>query len=226
MGTPLKDWDIKINRGILTGYNEAFIINKEKRDELIAQDPKSAEIIRPILRGKDIKRYSYEFADKYLITTYNAYVDSEGNKNRSVSINDYPAVKSHLDKYWDQISRRQDKGDTPYNLRRCTYMDDFNKPKIIFSRISGSEPCFALDLENHMINDTGYMIVGESLDYLLEKLCSPIYWYAFKQFYMGGGIEKEFKVNNLENLPIPLPNNQSFELTEAESQFISESLKS
>lgn len=55
VGVPLKDWDINIYRGILTGYNEAFIIDGKKKDELIAEDPKSAEIIRPILRGRDIK---------------------------------------------------------------------------------------------------------------------------------------------------------------------------
>ncbi|MGV4459827.1 Eco57I restriction-modification methylase domain-containing protein, partial [Ornithobacterium rhinotracheale] len=71
IGTPLKDWDINIYRGILTGYNEAFIINGERKDELIAQDPKSAEIIRPILRGRDIKRYGYDFADLWLINTHN-----------------------------------------------------------------------------------------------------------------------------------------------------------
>ena len=72
VGTPLKDWNIKINRGILTGFNEAFIISGEKRDELIAQDPNSAEIIRPILRGRDIKKYNYEFANLYLICTFPA----------------------------------------------------------------------------------------------------------------------------------------------------------
>src|SRR5690554_4397447 len=66
VGTPLKDWDINIYRGILTGYNEAFIIDGNKKDELIASDPKSAEIIRPILRGRDIKRYGYDFADLWL----------------------------------------------------------------------------------------------------------------------------------------------------------------
>ncbi|MCB4951694.1 restriction endonuclease, partial [Streptococcus mutans] len=111
--------------GILTGYNEAFIIDKAKRNELIEQDPKSAEIIRPILRGKDIRRYSYDFANKYLITTYNEYTDSNEIKHPSININDYPAVKKHLDCYWNEINKRQDKGDTPYNLRRCAYMDDF-----------------------------------------------------------------------------------------------------
>ncbi|MGQ3537760.1 Eco57I restriction-modification methylase domain-containing protein, partial [Ornithobacterium rhinotracheale] len=87
IGTPLKDWDINIYRGILTGYNEAFIINGEKKDELIAQDPKSAEIIRPLLRGRDIKRYSYEFADLYLICTF---------PSLKIDIEEYPAVKEHL----------------------------------------------------------------------------------------------------------------------------------
>ena len=71
VGTPLKEWDIKIYRGILTGCNDAFIINKEKRDELIKKCPKSAEIIRPILRGRDIKRYGYDFADTYLLNVHN-----------------------------------------------------------------------------------------------------------------------------------------------------------
>src|SRR5690606_24018459 len=69
VGTPLKDWNINIYRGVLTGYNKAFIINGKKKNELIAEDPKSAEIIRPILRGRDIKRYGYDFADLWLINT-------------------------------------------------------------------------------------------------------------------------------------------------------------
>ncbi|EHI73826.1 putative type IIS restriction/modification enzyme [Streptococcus criceti] len=221
VGTPLRDWDIRINRGILTGYNEAFIIDKKTRDELIKKDPKSAEIIRPILRGKDIKRYSYDFADKYLITTYNEYADDNGIVHPSIDIKDYPTIKEHLDYYWQQINKRQDKGDTPYNLRRCAYMDDFNKPKIVFSRISGNEPCFALDNASCMMNDTAYMILGDNLEYLLHKLCSPEYWFAFRRFYMGGGIEKEFKLDNLKNLPIPMPNSQELRLTSEERQLIS-----
>ena len=87
VGTPLKDWNVKIYRGILTGYNDAFIIDGAKKDELIAADPKSAEIIRPILRGRDIKRYSYEFADLYIIATF---------PSKMYNIDDYPAVKEYL----------------------------------------------------------------------------------------------------------------------------------
>ncbi|MFH1336957.1 MAG: Eco57I restriction-modification methylase domain-containing protein [Candidatus Zixiibacteriota bacterium] len=82
-GVPLREWDVHINYGIKTGFNEAFIIGQAKRDELIAADPKSAEIIRPILRGRDIKRYSYEFADLWLIATF---------PSLKYDIEEYPAV--------------------------------------------------------------------------------------------------------------------------------------
>ena len=87
IGVPLKDWNISINYGIKTGCNEAFIIDGETKDVLIAQDPKSAEIIRPILRGRDIKRYSYDFADKWLIATF---------PSKHYNIDDYPAIKNYL----------------------------------------------------------------------------------------------------------------------------------
>ena len=172
------------------------------------------------MRGKDIKRYSYNFSDKYLITTYNEYTDDRGVLHPSIDMKDYPAIKEYLDSYWNAISKRQDKGDTPYNLRRCAYMDDFNRQKIVFSRISGDTPCFALDNKKCMINDTAYMIIGDNLEYLLEMLCSPTYWFAFRRFYMGGGIEREFKVNNLENLPIPLPSILPLQLTKEEEHHV------
>ena len=87
IGKPLKDWDIQINYGIKTGCNEAFIISGEKKKELIAKDPKSAEIIRPILRGRDIKRYSYNFADLWLIATF---------PSKHYDIDEYPAIKEYL----------------------------------------------------------------------------------------------------------------------------------
>lgn len=125
VGTPLKDWDIQINYGIKTGYNEAFIIDTAKRDEILAnckteeERQRTAELIRPILRGRDIKRYGYDWANLWLINTHN------GIKGRipRINIEDYPAVKAHLDQYWDKIRDRADQGDTPYNLRNCAYLD-------------------------------------------------------------------------------------------------------
>ncbi len=102
VGTPLKDWNINIYRGILTGYNEAFIIDGKKKEELIAKDPKSAEIIRPLLRGRDIKRYSYEFADLYLITTF---------PSLKIDIEEFLAVKTHLLSFgYDRLKQTGDIG--------------------------------------------------------------------------------------------------------------------
>jgi type II restriction/modification system DNA methylase subunit YeeA len=126
VGIPLRDWDINIYRGILTGCNEAFIIDGKKKNELITADPKSEEIIRPILRGRDIKKYGYEFADLWLINTHNG-IKEKGIK--PIDINDYPAVKEHLNKYYPELEKRADKGDTPYNLRNCAYMEDFISKK-------------------------------------------------------------------------------------------------
>ena len=98
-------------------------------------------------------------------------------------------------------------------------MDDFNKQKIIFSRISSGEPSFAYDDSGILTNDTGYIITGHNLEYLLQQLTSFEIWFAFKKYYMGGGIEKEFKVNNLLNLPVPLPN-KKVEFNEIELDYI------
>ena len=188
VGTPLKDWDINIYRGVLTGCNEAFIIDSEKREEILAncqtedERQRTAELIRPILRGRDIKRYGYVDNGLYLINTHNGI---RGRIPR-IKIEDYPAVKAHLDQYWDRIATRADKGDTPYNLRNCAYLEDFNKPKIIFQEIVQSSQ-FLYDEETHyMCNDTGRIIVGEHLPFILGVLNSKIFFYAVKKFYGGG----------------------------------------
>lgn len=128
VGTPLRDWDIQINYGIKTGCNDAFIISTEKRKEILdncktsEERRRTEELIRPILRGRDIKRYGYEWANLWLINTHN------GVKGRfpRIRIEDYPAIKIHLDQYWQDISNRTDMGDTPYNLRNCAYMEIFH----------------------------------------------------------------------------------------------------
>ena len=130
LGTPLSEWEVSINYGIKTGFNDAFIIDGAKRAELIAADPKSAEIIRPILRGRDIKRYGYTFADLWIINVHNG-VKEKGIPR--IHIGDYPAIKAHLDNFYEKLVKRADKGDTPYNLRNCAYMDDFSKQKIVYA---------------------------------------------------------------------------------------------
>ena len=190
-GIPLKNWDIKIYRGILTGFNDAFIISSEKRKEILdncnSQDERlrTDELIRPILRGKDIRKYEYSFANLYLINAHNGI--KEKNIPR-ININDYPAVKKHLNNYWDKISTRADKGDTPYNLRNCAYMDEFNKPKIIFQEIV-QESQFMLDYDKGFFcNDTCRIITGKSLTFLAGILNSKLFFFAVKTFYGGGGL--------------------------------------
>jgi len=203
IGTPLKDWDIIINYGIKTGANDAFIIDGAKRNELISADPKSAEIIRPILRGRDIKRYGFDFADLWLINTHNGIKDKD---IPPVDINQYPAVKAHLDKYWDKISVRNDKGYTPYNLRNCVYTDDFSKQKIVWGEIS-DKPKFAID-ENgdYYVEATSFYMTGDMLFYLLHYLNSSLSKFYFSKLGTTTGVGtirwKKFK---LEELPIPKP---------------------
>lgn len=140
-GVPLRDWDINIFRGALTRCNEAFIITGTERENRIKADPKSAEIIRPILRGIDIKRYQCRFADLWLINSHNG-IKEKGIK--PIDIDDYPAIKTHLDKHYPKLERRADKGVTPYNLRNCTDMDDFSTQKIVWGR---GWPDFPSDFE-------------------------------------------------------------------------------
>jgi len=203
VGTPLKDWDINIYRGILTGYNDAFIITGERKNELIAQDPKSADIIRPILRGRDIKRYGYEFANLWLINSHNGIKEKGINP---IDINEYPAIKTHLDQYWDKISIRSDKGDTAYNLRNCAYLEDFYKQKIVFQEMV-SEPSFILDFEGkYMCLDTARIITGENLKLLLAVLNSKIFFFSVKYFYGGGSLGElgvRMKHTFFEKFPIP-----------------------
>ena len=185
VGTPLKDWDINIYRGVLTGYNEAFIISTEKRDEILAncqtedERARTAELIRPILRGRDIKRYGYNWANLWLINTHNGI----RGKLERVHIEDYPAIKAHLDQYWDRISKRADKGDTPYNLRNCAYLEDFFKPKVVYMEIQTDNPnqgypfpCFSYDSRNSVALNTAYIMCSNSVDvrYVLGILNSTV----------------------------------------------------
>ncbi|KAA6318518.1 Type IIS restriction enzyme Eco57I, partial [termite gut metagenome] len=186
VGTPLKEWNIRINYGIKTGFNDAFIISGEKRKELIRQDLKSEEIIRPILRGRDIKRYGYDFADLWLINTHNG-IKEKGVK--PIDVNDYPAIKNHLDKYYPKLEKRADKGDTPYNLRNCAYMEDFYKQKIIYPNMTKYMP-FLYD------NQKCFIITGENIAFLTAFFNSSLFKYCFRDNFpeLQGGTRELSKI--------------------------------
>ncbi|GAA8575992.1 class I SAM-dependent DNA methyltransferase [Helicobacter pylori] len=222
-GTPLKDWDIQIYRGILTGCNEAFIITTEKREEILnacktQEERKRTEaLIKPILRGKDIKRYSYEWAGEWVINTHNGYTSNLKFKIPPIDIEKYPAIKTHLDSHYDTIATRSDQGDTPYHLRNCAYLEDFEKEKIVYGEIV-QEPRFYLDngeceLGYFYAEATSFILTGEHLRYLLGMLHSKLITFAFKTFYAGGGLGESgyrYKKAFIERLPIPkiTPQNQ------------------
>lgn len=181
-GTKLINWDIRINRGILTGLNEAFIIDENTKNSLISTDSSSAEIIRPLLQGKDIERYWYKNSKKYIILTHNGC--SQLNMPH-VDVNEYPAIKNHLDKYYKELVTRKDQGYTPYNLRSCSYMDDFLKQKLVWTPVN-SEYRFAILPENYYFNNSLFMITGEKIHLLCGILNSSLYRFYLNVMFSNG----------------------------------------
>ena len=216
VGTPLKDWDIQINYGIKTGFNDAFIINTEKRNEILdncsseEERTKTAELIRPILRGRDIKRYGYDWANLWLINTHNGI---KGVKPR-IDVNDYPAVKAHLDQYWDKISKRADKGDTPYNLRNCAYLDDFSQPKIVYPNMTKYLP-FVYDDKKHLTNQKCFIITGENVAFLTVFFNSSLFKFCFRDSFpeLQGGTRELSKIffDKIPVIQVDFPTNELFE---------------
>ena len=207
VGKPLKDWDIKIYRGILTGCNEAFIIDGAKREEILNKCRSAAErertdaLIRPILRGRDIKRYKAEWAGLYVLNVHN------GIKEKNIppiKIEEYPAIKAHLDLYWDKIAKRSDKGDTPYNLRNCVYMEDFLKQKIVWAEMTNA-PKFVLDNDCMFIDNTEYFLTGDNLEYIVCILNSKLYTWLFDKICAKVMGARKWRKQYVEVLPIPKP---------------------
>ena len=206
-GTPLKDWDITINYGIKTGCNEAFIISGEKRKELIAEDPKSDEIIRPILRGRDIKRYGYEFADLWLIATF---------PSKHFDIDDYPAVKKWLQSFGKKLEQTGeeyiDSNGIKQKCRKKTnnkwfetqdsiaYWNDFSKQKIVWSDIA-TEPTFALIDAGIYFSNTCYMLCNAP-KYILQILNSPLMGWYFRKISTDLGNGQRYFKQFVELLPI------------------------
>ena len=200
IGTPLKDWDISINYGIKTGFNDAFIIDGEKRAELIAQDPKSEEIIRPILRGRDIKKYGYEWNDKYVII---ARLESD-------IPNKYPAICKHLEQFKGK-GKLGDNSTTKVFKRPwwawmqepVSYWEDFNKQKIMYPNMTKFMP-FLLDNNGFFINDKGFIITGNNLSYLIAFFNSNIFKICYLDNFpeLQGGT-RELRKIFFEQVKIP-----------------------
>ncbi|EAI2198567.1 class I SAM-dependent DNA methyltransferase [Campylobacter jejuni] len=235
IGTPLKEWyGLNIYRGILTGYNEAFIITTEKRNEILAncedeaEKERTAKLIRKMLRGRDIKRYSYEWAGLWVINTHNGYKNQNGEKVEAINIKHYPSLKKHFDEFYPQLEKRADKGLTPYNLRNCAYIEEFEREKIVYSEIV-RKPQFYLDTKlNFYAEATSFILTGENLKYLIAFLNNDFVAFIFKTFYAGGNLGENgfrYKKAFLEKLPIPKINSKNQKLANELINLVDEILK-
>ena len=222
VGTPLKDWDINIYRGVLTGCNEAFIISTEKRNEILAncktedERKRTEELIRPILRGRDIKRYGYEWANLWLIWVPWHFPLHLDNSIQGASVKaekafetQYPAVYNHLLKYKTQLSARN-KAETGiryewYALQRwgANYWEEFSKPKICWASVG--QTSYSLIPPGYLLLDTNYFFAIDSPYYLLILLNSKLvtWWINTEDTPIGsGGAFRHYKYN-LQKLSLP-----------------------
>lgn len=211
IGKPLGEWNVEINRGVLTGLNDAFIIDKEKYNELVKKDRKNKEILVPLLRGQDIRRYEINYKDLYLINTHNGYKVND-EKIPEIKIDDYPSIKEYLNEFEPALSKRGDKGKTPYNLRNCAYLKDFFKEKIMYAEISPGAS-FYYDTQGYITNDTGFIMVGDKLKYLLVMLNSKFIEFAFEAYYVGqkAAASLRYKKVAISKLPIIVPTQEQEE---------------
>ncbi|HEX72123.1 MAG TPA: restriction endonuclease subunit R, partial [Candidatus Hydrogenedentes bacterium] len=204
-GTPLGEYvGGKIYRGVLTGLNEAFVIDKEKRDELIAQDLNSAQLIKPFLAGRDIKRYCTPTSERYLILMPNGWTRQQTPTNHWAWLQkNYPAIAQHLANYTAAAQKRCDKGEFWWELRSCDYYDAFEKPKIMYGDIA-TRGQFTLDESGAYLANTAYILVSDSA-YLVGLLNSRLMTFCLR------GISSEIRGGYLRwirqyvaLLPIPL----------------------
>ncbi|MDO4186001.1 MAG: Eco57I restriction-modification methylase domain-containing protein [Bacteroidales bacterium] len=203
-GIALKDMPILINYGIKTGFNDAFFIDGATKDRLIAEDSKSAELIKPLLRGRDLQAWFTSNEGQFMINPHNGIPKKGINP---INIDDYPAIRHHLDKYLPQLTKRGDKGVTPYNLRACDYLEEFGKPKIMYCEITAFFP-FIYDDNGLMCNNKIFFITAKdetvNLKFLTailnSKLCKLWIWYNCPELQGG---TREIRKVYFENFAIP-----------------------
>lgn len=192
-GRTLTEWDIKINRGILTGLNEAFIIDTPTKNKLISQCPEAQEIIRPILRGRDIHKYHNIFADLWLIVAKNG-----------TNMKLYPPIYERLKTFGARIKNRTDQGEFWYNLRACSYYELFENDKLIYPETTVRRSEFYFDDESFFIDKTCFMITGQNLKYLNGVLSSKLLeWYLESELRLLGKRSIQYSKQYMEQIPIP-----------------------
>lgn len=210
-GTPLGDWKIKSNYGVKTGFNKAFVISTDTRDNLIHQDPQSRQIIKPLLRGRDMQRWYVEKPGLWLIFVPSGWTDSHKREEAEAFFaRSYPAVYRHLKTIGDTVKgkgkglySRDDQGDYWWELRSCNYCEDFESDKIVYPIIK-NRSAFSLDRGKNYHNDKAFHIVGENLDFLSAILNSDLaYWYLSGSGSVIRGGFVEFRERLVKSIPVP-----------------------
>ncbi|MCZ8117801.1 MAG: hypothetical protein O9295_06980 [Microcystis sp. LE18-22.4A] len=191
-GIPLGEYvNEKIYWGIKTGFNQAFVIDGAKRAELIAKDPKSAEIIKPLAVGDDVRKWCIRSKDKYLIVT-----------SIGIDIKKYSAIFEHLNQWKLELDKRYDKGKFYWELRACAYYAEFEKPKIVYPEIC-KETRFAFDNKALFFNNKAFIIPVNDL-YLLGILNSSMVWDYLKTF-CSDLLGKSIELRSIYTSKIPIP---------------------
>ena len=197
-GTPLKDWDVAIHVGILTGLNKAFIINAEVRASLVAANPEADKVIKPLLRGRDIQRYLSHWANIWLIDAHNGY-----GQIPPFEVEDYPAIKKHLDGFYADLAKRTEKGRTPYNVRDCAYHDELSKEKLVWIDLA-ERGRFSYDNSGKLCLNTTFFMSGEALKYLCAILNSSLITWFVRNTALNSGMGTTRWIRGpIERIPVP-----------------------
>lgn len=216
IGTPLRKWNVQFYAGIKTAMNPAFHINADTRLELVREDQRNSEIIKPMLRGKDIKRWVYHYQNLYLINAHNGI--REKNIPRIDVVNDYPTIYEYLQQFYDKnspraiknldgtyqtLKNRADQGEHWTNLRNCAYLEEFEKEKIVWIEIS-DRANYCMDTEGYYLTNSAYFLTGDNLKFLLAVLNSRLmdFYFYQKTAQIAGG-RKRYTKQYVELLPIP-----------------------
>lgn len=194
---------ITINRGITTGYNPSFIITKEKKKELIKEDNSAKDLIYPVLQGRNIRKWTFNSSDNFIINTF---FDLNIPKN-------YPSIYSHLKIHKGSLMARSDQGKNWYNLRACSYYDDFEKEKIIWG-LTADKWAFAYDNKKHYLPSNGYILTSADIEvkYLLAQLNSKVlqFYFIFIGIMTAGGAYT-LKHETIREMPIVVGTEKSIE---------------
>jgi hypothetical protein len=204
----------RLYRGILTGFNDAFVIDNNTRQLLVSENRSSQELIKPWVRGKDIKRWHYSWNELYIIliaSSANSDHEWSGKTDKAAfecfKMN-YPAIARHLQQYKDELKERTDKGTYYWELRSCDYWEEFLLPKIVFNETSKRLHAY-LDTTGNIINKTGFIIHSPDAPFVLSILNSTMMDWLYRSTFPSWGDpwnsgRVQFRGNLMNNIPIPL----------------------